>query len=144
MPKGESVEFGELAILLSLRDALTSDQLVGSSPEELDVFAKQFTIELGDAIKKAGTEGQSAVSQSILNLVSNGAKLHQTVLKALQVAKQKGGSFTLKDLGMTDEEIAQFVSSTAGLTNDPALTAGIKELIPNYDEVLNVLSMQTL
>ena len=71
----------------------------------------------------------------MLNLVKDKAKLRRLVYTALNVASQGSGSFTLKDVGMTDEEIGQFALSTAGLTDDPALTAGIKELIPNYDEL---------
>ena len=63
-------EFGELAILIALQNALTSDQLAGSSTEDLNAFAQIFTAELGEAIKQAGTEDPSAISQSMLNLVT--------------------------------------------------------------------------
>ena len=44
---------------------------------------------------------------------------------------------------MTDEQIAQFVSSTIN-TNDPKLLMATKELIPNYDEVLKTLTTDPL
>ena len=136
LPDGESIAFNDVAILLSLQNALTSELLVGSSPEDLDTFARIFTAELGESIKQAGADGQSAVSQSMLNLVANGAQLHQKVLTALRISKETGRRFTLADLGYTREEIAKIATTAARLTDDEVLTAGIKQLIPNYDAIV--------
>ena len=119
--------------MVSLNNILKANKTLEGDPITL---AKRFIAQLGAAIESVGTENQTAVQKSLAHLVQNDAALQNVIVKGLQISAAKGGgAITLKELGMTDEQIAQFALSTIN-TNDPKLLMATKELIPNYDELI--------
>ena len=91
LPEGESVVFGELALLAALNNTLEVNQWMGNSPDQLPILAKSFSIEMSDAIKKAGSKIQTPLSQSLTHLISNSGALNALVVKAITASKNKGG-----------------------------------------------------
>ena len=104
--ENESSEYGIFATVVSLNNILKANKTLEGDPTTL---AKRFIAQLGDAIASVGTENQTAVQKSLAHLVQNDAALQNVIVRGLQISAAKGGgAITLKELGMTDEQIAQF------------------------------------